>query len=148
MSVKSNGIFSSDDAKTLIADTIRLYVGHGRRLAYRDVAEALDMKEGTLRSYVAEDPPLMPLDLFMRLFTILPPEAFAKVARQMGFQAAPVETADETTVRHAIAKASKLVAKGAEILEDNVITPKEHADFAAEAASCLPVLQMVASTRH
>jgi hypothetical protein len=146
--MKSNGMFSSDGAKALIADTIRLYVGLGRRLSFRDLAEALDMKEGTLRSYVADDGPLMPLDLFMRLFTILPPEAFAKVAREMGFQAAPAETADDATVRHAISKASKLVALGAEILEDNVITPKERADFADEAANCLPVLQMVANTRH
>jgi len=144
MPMKFNGDFSSDGAKVLISETIRLYVGHGRRLSFKDVAEATDMKEGTVRSYVAEDGPLMPLDVFMRVFTVLPPAAFARVARQMGFAAAPAETADDGTVRKALTKAAQLVAEGNEILEDGVITPSERARLAQRAGEFLPMLQTMA----
>lgn len=143
--MKFNGDFSSDGAKMLIAETIRLYVGQGRRLSFRDVAEAIDMKEGTVRSYVAEDGPLMPLDVFMRVFTVLPPEAFARVARQMGFAAAPAETADDGTVRKALTMAAQFVATGTEILEDGVITPTERAQLRRSAGEFIPMLQRLAT---
>lgn len=143
--MKFNGDFSSDGARTLIAETIRLYVGHGRRLSFKDVAEATEIKEGTVRSYVAEDGPLMPLDVFMRVFTVLPPEAFARVARTMGFAAAPADVADDGTVRRALTKAAQLVAEGNEMLEDGIITPSERARLARRAGEFMPMLQSIAS---
>lgn len=131
----------------LIADTLRLFVGRGRRLSWADLAIATGDKETTLRSYVAEDGSLMPLDVFMRVFTVLPPEAFARVARHMGFSASPSEVDDQATVRRALTKSARLVADANEFLEDGHLTPRERAMLADRAQALLPDLQSIADAK-
>lgn len=144
--MKTNGMISDDSAKVLIADTLRLYVGLGRRISWADLAEATGDSERKLRSYVEKDGPLIPLDVFMRVFTVLPPEAFARVARQMGFTASPADIDETATVRRVMAKAARLVADGNEYLEDGHISPSERAKLADRAADVLPDLQFLADT--
>lgn len=144
--MKTFGLISNGDTKELIADTLRLYVGQGKWVSWADLADATGDEEGTLRSYVRQDQrPLMPLDVFMRVFAVLPPPAFARVARQMGFAASSAETADETVgVRRTLAKAARLVASGNEYLEDGIISPSERAKLAAEASELLPDVHAMA----
>lgn len=136
--------FSVDAAKRLIADTLRLFVGHGRRIGWADLAAATGDKERKLRSYVEDGGPEMPLDVFMRVFAVLPPEAFARVARAMGFAAAPADVDDAATVRRALAQSARLVAEGNEFLEDGLLDHRERAALSERAAALLPVLQSIA----
>lgn len=136
--------YSVHNVKTLIADTLRMFVGHGRRLSWADLAAATGDKERKLRSYVETDANEMPLDVFMRVFTVLPPEAFARVARVMGFSAGPLDVDDEATVRRALSQSARLVADGNEFLEDGKLSPRERAQLSERAAALLPVLQSIA----
>lgn len=136
--------FSAAHASVLIRDTLHLFVGHGRRLSWADLAAATGDKERKLRSYVEEEGPLMPFDVFMRVFAVLPPEAFARVARHMGFSAAPLDVDDEATLLRALAQSARLVADGNEFLEDGKLSPRERAQLADRASALLPVLQSIA----
>lgn len=135
--------YSSDAVKMLIGDTLRLFVGRGR-LSWDDLATATGDKATTLRSYAAEGGSLMPLDVFMRVFAVLPPEAFARVARHIGFSAAPLDVDDEATIRRALSQSARLVADGNEFLEDGKLSPRERAQLSERAAALLPVLQSIA----
>lgn len=46
---------SDDDGKMVIADTLRLFVGLGRRISWSDLATATGDDERKLRSYVEKD---------------------------------------------------------------------------------------------
>lgn len=136
--------FHSPAVKILIRDTLRLFVGHGKRVSWADLSAATGDREGTLRSYVEVDGPLMPLDTFMRVFTVLPPEAFDRVSARMGYSAVPLDVDDAATVRRTLAEAARLVADGNDYLEDGVLTHRERAQLAASAANLLPKLQSIA----
>ena len=136
--------FSDEDGKVLLADTLRLFVGHGRRFSWADLATATGDDARKLRSYVEADPPAMPAPVFMRVFAVLPPEAFARVARHMGFSSAPLDMDDEATVRRGLKEAARLVADGTEFLEDERLTPTERAKLADRAAALLPTLAVIA----
>jgi hypothetical protein len=139
--------FSTDSARSLLADTLRMFVGLGKRLSWADLASATGDNERKLRSYVEADGPVMPFDVFMRIFAVLPPDAFARVARHMGFSAAPAEVDDEATVRRVLAQSSRLVADGNEFLEDGRISPSERAQLADRAAALLPAMQSLAGAK-
>ncbi|RKF23358.1 hypothetical protein D6851_02485 [Altericroceibacterium spongiae] len=136
--------YSIPSVKRLVADTLRMFVGHGRRISWADLAAATGDKERKLRSYVETDGPEMPLDVFMRVFAILPPEAFARVARHMGFSAAPLDLCPDATMLRALAQSARLVAEGNEFLEDGVIDHSERAMLAKRAGDLLPILQSIA----
>ncbi|KUO53173.1 MAG: hypothetical protein APF82_00875 [Sphingomonadales bacterium BRH_c42] len=138
--------FSVPSVKTLIGDTLRLFVGHGRRISWADLAAATGDKERKLRSYVETDGPEMPLDVFMRVFAILPPDAFARVARHMGFGAEPLDVCPDATVLRALSQSARLVADGNEFLEDGRLSPRERAQLAERASALLPVLQSIAGS--
>lgn len=138
---------SDDDGKTLIADTLRLHVGQGRRLSWDDVAQATGDDARKLRSYVERDPPAMPVPVFLRVFAVLPPEAFDRVARRIGFSTGPLEIDDAATVRRGLAQASRLVADGNEYLEDEHLTAAERSALADRAAALLPTLAVIAGGR-
>lgn len=135
---------SGENVKVIVADTLRLFVGLGRRISWADLATATGDKERKLRSYVETGGPEMPVDVFMRVFTVLPPEAFARVAAHMGFSAAPVALDDAATVRRALAQSARLVADGNEFLEDGKLSPSERAAIADHARALLPTLQFIA----
>lgn len=142
--MKTTGLISVADVKMLTADTLRLFVGHGKRFSFADLEAATGDKERKLRSYVETDGPEMPLDVFMRVFAVLPPEAFARVSRVMGFAAAPLDVDDEATVRRALSQSARLVADGNEFLEDGKLTHIEKAKLSERASALLPVLQSIA----
>jgi hypothetical protein len=130
---------SDESGKALISDTLRMFVGQGRRFSWADLANATGDDERKLRSYVETDPPAMPSPVFMRVFAVLPPEAFGRVCHRMGFGAPATAEADTgTTVRRAAARAARLVANASEALEDGIITPSERANLADEAADSAP----------
>ncbi len=137
--------YSSEDAKKLIASTLCLYVGHGKGLSWDDLAEATGIKSRTLRSYSEAGGSLMPLDTFMTVFTRLPPAAFARVARHMGFSASPAEIDDDATVRRVLSQSARLVADGNEFLEDGKLSPSERAILAQRAGELLPAMQSIAA---
>lgn len=140
---------SDDDGKTLIADTLRLFVGHGRRLSWADLAAATGDDERKLRSYVERDPPAMPGPVMMRVFSALPPEAWARINLRMGFSApAPIDVDDGASVRRALSQASRLVADGNEYLEDGALSPSERAALADRAIELMPVLRVIAGGKH
>lgn len=140
---------SDDDGKTLIADTLRLFVGQGRRLSWADLAAATGDDERKLRSYVERDPAAMPAPVMMRVFAVLPPEAWARVNLRMGFAAPALAEADDgASIRRALAKASRLVASGNEYLEDGVLSPTERASLADEAIELMPVLRVIAGGKN
>lgn len=139
---------SSDVAKQLIADTLRLYVGRGKRLEWADLADATGIKERTLRSYAEPEGPLMPLDVFFAVFPLLPEGALAKVGRDaMGVTIAPMASDDAATVRRGLTQAARLVAQGNEFLEDGILSPHEKAELARSAGELMPTLQQIAGTR-
>lgn len=137
--------FSDDDVKMLIADTLRLYVGHGRRLSWDDLAAATGDEARTLRSYVERDPPRMPSPMLMRVFAVLPPEAFGRLCRRMGF-ATPraLDVDDHSTVRRALTEAAQFVAEGNEAFEDGELDRGERASLARRAEQMIPKLALVA----
>ncbi len=139
--------YSSEAVKTLVGDTLRLFVGHKRRFSWADLATATGDKETTLRSYVAAEGSLMPLDCFMRVFTVLPPEAFARVARHMGFSAAPEDAEGGATMRRVISASAHLVAQGTAALEDGQIDHREMAALRREAEALLPAIAAVVRER-
>lgn len=138
--------FSVPTVKGLIGDTLRLFVGHARRISWADLAAATGDKERKLRSYVETDGPEMPLDVFMRVFVVLPPEAFARVARHMGFGAEPLDVCPDATVMEALASAARLVAEITEFLKDGKLDHRERAALAALASALLPALQSIAGS--
>ena len=140
---------SDDDGKMLIADTLRAFVGLGRRTSWADLAEATGDDERKLRSYVDKVPAAMPGTVMMRVFAALPPEAWARVNRRMGFTApGRLDVDDGATLRRAMSAASRLVANGTEALEDGVITPTERANIADQAEQLLPILTAVIINRN
>ena len=147
--------FSTAKVKDKIDETLRLFVGRGRFINWAELAEATGSGdaednrrlERRLRSYVEPDGPVMPLDVFVRVFAVLPPEAFARMARYMGFAAAPVDQIDETaTVRRVLADAARLVADGNEFLDDGILNHTERAKLADRAMALLPGIQALADT--
>lgn len=138
------GLFSTDAARSLIAETLRLYVGLGKRISWADLADVTKIKQRTLRSYVEEGGPLMPLDVFMTVFSKLPPEAFARIARHMGFSAGPLDVEEHVTVKRAMTQASRLVAEGNEALEDGELNHVERARLRTRALELLPTIAALA----
>jgi hypothetical protein len=136
---------SDDDGKMLIADTLRLYVGQGKRLSWDDLAEATGDEARTLRSYVERDPPRMPGPMLMRVFAVLPPEAFGRVCRRMGFATPrPLDVDGDATVRRALTEAAQFVAEGSEALEDGDLNHRERASLARRAGQMIPKLATIA----
>lgn len=128
------GQFSSPAVKMLLGDTLRMFVGgYGKRFTWPELAEATrepdtDVKtwERRLRSYVEEGGPLMPVDVMMRVFCALPPQAFQRVASRMGFTVAPMEVDEAATVRRAGAAAARIAAVVADANEDGHV---DHAEL-------------------
>ena len=140
---------SDDDGKTLIADTLRMFVGQGRRFSWADLAAATGDDERKLRSYVEREPAAMPAPVMMRVFAVLPPEAWARINLRMGYAApAPADVDDGASVRRALAQASRLVADGNEYLEDGVLSPNERASLADRAIELMPALRVIAGGKH
>jgi hypothetical protein len=135
---------SDEDGKTLIADTLRLFVGHGRRLSWADLAAATGDDERKLRSYVERDPAAMPAPVMMRVFAVLPPEAFGRVAARMGFSTGPLELDDLQGVRNALTETSRLVTQGNEYFEDGELDHVERAQLAEAARNLMPKLAALA----
>lgn len=132
---------SDDDGKMTIADTLRLFVGLGRRISWSDLATATGDDERKLRSYVEKDPPAMPAPVMMRVFAVLPPEAWGRINARMGYGAPPPLDANRgVAMRRMLAKVSRLVAQGNEYLEDDIITPREEAEFSRSVEDVMPDL--------
>lgn len=130
---------SDDDGKTVIADTLRLFVGHGRRLSWSDLAMATGDDERKLRSYV--EGACMPSPVMMRVFAVLPPEAWGRINARMGFGApAPLDANRGVAMRRMLAKVSRLVAQGNEYLEDDILSPREEAEFSRSVEDVMPDL--------
>lgn len=136
---------SDEDVKILIADTLRLFVGHGRRISWEDLAAATGDKERKLRSYVERGGPEMPAPVMMRVFAVLPPEAWARINLRMGFTPPTCAEGDPGKgVRRAIASAARLVADANEYLEDGQLSPSERASLATRAVDLMPQLAAIA----
>lgn len=135
---------SDDDVKLLLSDTLRLYVGQGRRLSWADLAAATGDDERKLRSYVERDPAAMPGPVFMRVFAVLPPDAFGRVANRMGFAARPIDVEDHAAVRRTLTAASRFVTKGNEALEDGVIDHRERQELMETATKLMPQIAQIA----
>jgi len=142
--MKTSTGFSSDHAKQLIADTLRLYVGLHRRFSWADLAVASGIKEGTLRSYVAEGGPEMPFHVVVQVFALLPIEARGRVLAPLGVAVREAEADQNATVRRALTQAAKLVAEGNEALEDGEINHREQGQLRTRALDLLPALQALA----
>ena len=143
--------FSNGDVKKHVREILQMFVGHGRGLSWTRLAEltcdgdsAVQTWERRLRSYVDAAGPLMPLDIFMRVFTVLPGAAFERFSARMGFSTAPREIDDEATVRRAIVAAARFAAKGAEALEDGHVSHIERADLANDAMGLGPIINSIA----
>lgn len=131
----------SDDAvNQLVADTLRMFVGQGRRYSWDDLATMTGDDVRKLRSYV-EPGSRMPGPVMLRVFAALPPEAWGRINRPMGY-AAPsrLEFDNDATVRCAMARAARLVANGNEFLEDGVLTHGERTQLGRDAEELVPVL--------
>lgn len=136
---------SDADGIQLLGDTLRLYVGQGKRLSWDDLAAATGDSARKLRSYVEQDAPCMPAPVLMRVFAVLPPEAFGRICMRMGFgPAAPLGVDDDATVRRALTGAARLVADANEYLEDGHLSPLERAALAGKAHDLLPALAVIA----
>jgi hypothetical protein len=135
---------SAASVKMLVSDTLRMFVGHGRRISWADLAAATGDEERKLRSYVETGGSVMPFDVAARVFTALPPEAFARVAGRMGYGVAPLDVAPDVALRRGLAQAARFVADGNDYLEDGRLCPREQADLQRAAADLLPVIQSLA----
>jgi hypothetical protein len=141
---------SDDDGTSLIGATLRMYVGNSPHhvMTFPELAELTGEKEGTLRSYVERDPPRMSAPMMMRVFSVLPPEAWARINHRMGFAApGPLEVDQMASVRRAITVASQFVAEGTAALEDGELDHRERASLARGAEDLIPKLAIVAGGR-
>lgn len=141
---------SPDSVKALVRDTLHLFVGQGRRFSFADLAAATGDCERKLRGYADADPNMMPLDVAMRVFAALPPQAFGRIARAMGLGVSPLDVDDTATVRTGVAQAARLVADATEALADGKISHAERAQLGQQAQALLPTLQALAAgeARH
>ena len=137
--------FFSEDARRLIGDTLRLYVGLHRRFSWADLAGAAAIKEGTLRSYAAEGGAEMPFHVLINVFSALPIEARARVLAPLGVTVREADVDDAATLRRTLAQASRLVADGTEALEDGALDHRERAALARAAADLMPAIQAMAA---
>ncbi len=140
--MEMNSPTSDDNAKRLIADTLRLFVGRGKAISWEDLAAATDDDERKLRSYVDRDPAAMPAPVMMRVFAQLPTAAWARINAQMGFCAPPrIEDDEVACMRRTLSKLSHLVADGNEFLADGIIEPREEALFSDGIEEIIPILR-------
>ena len=140
--MEMNHSLSDDNAKRVIADQLRKYVGRGCFITWADLAERTQDDERKLRSYVDRDPAAMPAPVMMRVFAQLPAPAWAAVCGAMGFCAPPrIDDEDAACMRRALAQASQLVADGNEFLADGIIDPSERAQFSDRAEDLIPTLR-------
>lgn len=145
------GMFASQSVKTLIADTLRMFVGgYGKRFTWPELADATWDREGDLktwerrlRSYVEEGGSLMPIDVMMRVFSVLPPQAFQRIAIRMGFSVAPIEVDEAACVRRAGVGASRIAAKVAEANEDGQIDHNELIEIVEVIKAEMPSIHSV-----
>jgi hypothetical protein len=137
---------SDDDGMQLISETLRMFVGQGRRFTWDDVAAATGDDVRKLRSYVEKDGPRMPAPVMMRVFAVLPPEAWGRINRRMGYMPpAPADTtADAATARAALTATSRFVAEASEALEDGELTHIERTQLARRAEQIIPTLHIIA----
>ena len=141
--------FSTDNVKSFMRDTLRLYVGHGRSTSWAYLAEATWNGEGSvqtwerrLRAYVDTSGGLPPLDIFMRIIAVLPPAAMQRVANFKGFSAGLLGVDGTATLRKAAPPGSD--ANAAEALEDGHIDHNEMAALATGAIELGPLINTVA----
>lgn len=145
------GQFSSSAVKMLLADTLRMFVGgYGKRFTWAELAAATrdadtDPKtwERRLRSYVEEGGSLMPVDVMMRVFSALPPEAFQRIATRMGFSVAPMEVDEAASVRRAGAAAARIASKVAEANEDGHVDHGELIEIVEVIQAEMPSIHSV-----
>ncbi len=145
------GQFSTLAVKMLIADTLRMYVGgYQKRVTWPELAEATWDREGDLktwerrlRSYVEDGGSLMPVDVMMRVFSALPPQAFQRIATRMGFSVAPMEVNEAATVRRAGAAAARIAATIADANEDGHVSHTELGGIVDVIISEMPSIHSV-----
>lgn len=145
--------FSSEAVRALVRDILRSFVGHGRTMSWAALADAtfdgtgsIDTWERRLRSYVEADGPLMPLNVAMRVFAALPPAAFQRIARRMGFVTAPLRVEASATIRHAVAACARFAANGAEALEDGHLSHVKLARLSNDAFALGPIINSIAGS--
>lgn len=137
-----------DSGKQLIADTLRAYVGQGKRFSWRELAEATGDNERTLRSYVEGVPSNMPATTLFRVFAALPPQAFGRICRRMGFASPkPLEAEDEASVRRALTGVTRFAAEASAAIEDGELNHQERARLGLLAEEIIPTLTIVADRR-
>jgi len=149
--MEMNGQFSTTAVKMLLGDTLRMFVGgYGKRFTWPELAEATwdretDLKtwERRLRSYVEEGGPLMPVDVMMRVFCALPPQAFQRVATRMGYSVAPMEVDEAASVRRAGAAAARIASKVAEANEDGHVDHNELIEIVDVITAEMPSIHSV-----
>lgn len=137
---------SDDGVNGFVAAVLRSFVGStpGKALSWGELSVMTGDEERKLRSYV-EPGARMPLPVAMRVFALLPPEAWGLVCRRMGF-APPgrVEVEADAGVRRAMAVGARLVAEAAGAIEDGQVTHRERLALARHAREALPVWQSLA----
>lgn len=145
--------FSNEAVKALARDILRHFVGHGRSISWAALADStwngeghVDTWERRLRSYVEADGPMMPLDTAMRIFSVLPPAAFQRIARRMGFVTAPLHVEVNATVRHAVAACARFAANGAEALADGHLSHVKLASLSNDAFALGPIINSIAGS--
>jgi len=146
-----NDMFASQAVKTLLGDTLRMFVGgYGKRFTWPELAEATwdreaDLKtwERRLRSYVEEGGSLMTIPVMMRVFSVLPPQAFQRIATRMGFSVAPMEVDEAATVRRAGAAAARIASKVAEANEDGHVDHSELIEIVEVIQAEMPSIHSV-----
>lgn len=134
----------SDNERQRLADTLRLYVGQTRRVSWAVLADVTGIREGTLRSYVAQGGPEMPWHAISAVFRVLPVQAMNHLLEPMGMVAREAEADAGVTLRRALAQSARLVAAGNEALEDGALDHREAAALRRHATELLPVIQSLA----
>jgi transcriptional regulator with XRE-family HTH domain len=108
-----------------LADSLRLLAGLGRLYSTAQLADAADIGESTLKSYLrGEATP--GLDQFLRLAAVLPPSFASALTRLAGLEAVPVDPAPASLLQ-VNAEAAQLVAGLAEALRDGRLDHREEA---------------------
>lgn len=145
--------FSNEAVKAYVRDILRHFVGHGRSISWAALADStwngegsVDTWERRLRSYVEADGPMMPFDTAMRIFAVLPPSAFQRIARRMGFVTAPLRVELGATVRHAVAACARFAANGAEALQDGHLSHVKLASLSNDAFELGPIINSIAGS--
>lgn len=132
---------TQEAAARRITDALHLRVGRGRRYSFGALADATDIPQRTVESYVQGATP--GLHNLLRLFVALGP-SFTSDVLSLCDQSASSTSADDPEHMQIMSASGALVAQMADALADGHVDHREAAQLRGHAAALIEMLEPMA----